>query len=161
MTMKTPCEADEVIKLLNGRWFAKKKVSAETWDGKTKYEIEESEAERDKRLKTWGSFLESDDKKGSNSENMDTEVNKNIESESTKLDASAESSESTGGQMKSSSGSPESKTQPQTSTESTEALVNTSGEMEEVIGDKGDKFSVVSICNDNSAISQNENDKNG
>jgi hypothetical protein len=38
--MKAPCEADEVIKLLNGRWFAKKKVSAETWDGKTKYEIE-------------------------------------------------------------------------------------------------------------------------
>jgi hypothetical protein len=25
--MKAPCEADEVIKLLNGRWFAKKKVS--------------------------------------------------------------------------------------------------------------------------------------
>jgi hypothetical protein len=30
-----------------------------------------------------------------------------------------------------------------------------------VIGDKGDKSSVVSICNDKSAISQNENDKNG
>lgn len=156
--MKTPCEADEVIKLLNGRWFAKKKVSAETWDGKTKFEIEESEAERDKRLKKWGSFLESDDKERSNSENMDTEVSKNIESESTKLHASTES---TGGQMKSSSSSPENKTQPQTSTESTEGLVNTSVEMEEVIGEEGDKSSLVSICNDKSAISQNENDKNG
>ena len=159
--MKTPCEADEVIKLLNGRWFAKKKISAETWDGKTKYEIEESEAERDKRLKKWGSFLETDDKEGSNSENMDTEVNKNIESESTKLHASTESSESTGGQMKSSSSSPENKMQPQTSTESTEGLVNTSVEMEEVIGENGDKSSVVSMCNDKSTISQNEDDKNG
>lgn len=158
--MKTPCEADEVIKLLNGRWFAKKKVSAETWDGKTKYEIEESEAERDKRLKKWGSFLESDKKDGSKSENMDTEVNKNIasESESTKLHTS---SESACGQMKSGSGSPESKMQPQASTDSTDSLVNTSVEMEEVTGEKGDKSSEVSICNDKSAISQNEEDKNG
>lgn len=59
--MKTPCEADEVIKLLNGRWFAKKKITAETWDGKTKYDIEESEAERDERLKKWGEFLEKDE----------------------------------------------------------------------------------------------------
>jgi hypothetical protein len=51
------------------------------------FHFQESEAERDKRLKKWGSFLESDDKEGSNSENMDTEVSKNIESESTKLDA--------------------------------------------------------------------------
>ncbi|CAG2223473.1 HTATSF1 [Mytilus edulis] len=61
VTMKTPCEADEVIKLLNGRWFAKKKITAETWDGKTKYDIEESEAERDERLKKWGEFLEKDE----------------------------------------------------------------------------------------------------
>ncbi|XP_063404003.1 17S U2 SnRNP complex component HTATSF1-like [Mytilus trossulus] len=61
VTMKTPCEADEVIKLLNGRWFAKKQITAESWDGKTKYDIEESEAERDERLKKWGEFLEKDE----------------------------------------------------------------------------------------------------
>lgn len=30
-------EADLCIKLLNNRWFGKRQITAETWDGKTKY----------------------------------------------------------------------------------------------------------------------------
>lgn len=55
--------ADQCVQALNGRWFAKKRISAEAWDGKTKYEIEESTAERDERLKKWSDFLEADEKK--------------------------------------------------------------------------------------------------
>jgi len=34
---KTPEEADRCIEVLHGRWFASKKITAETWDGVTKY----------------------------------------------------------------------------------------------------------------------------
>jgi HIV Tat-specific factor 1 len=30
-------EADECVKLLNNRWFGQRKITAENWDGKTKY----------------------------------------------------------------------------------------------------------------------------
>ena len=86
--MKTPCEADEAIKMLNGRWFAKKKITAETWDGKTKFEIEESEAERQKRLQKWNNFLETDEKNNisgnQSAESTAGEANvKNVNSDST------------------------------------------------------------------------------
>ena len=29
--------ADACVPLLNGRWFEQRKITAETWDGKTKY----------------------------------------------------------------------------------------------------------------------------
>lgn len=50
--------ADACIEAMNNRWFAKRQISAESWDGKTKYEIQESEAERNERLKKWEQFLE-------------------------------------------------------------------------------------------------------
>lgn len=34
-----PSEAEACIKLLNGRWFGKRKITAELWDGKTKYQL--------------------------------------------------------------------------------------------------------------------------
>ena len=37
MNMKTPEDADKCIQLLNNRWFEKRQLKAETWDGKTKY----------------------------------------------------------------------------------------------------------------------------
>ncbi|XP_046403880.1 HIV Tat-specific factor 1 homolog [Ischnura elegans] len=51
-------EADICVKLLNGRWFGQRRLVAETWDGKTKYRIEETEEEREKRLQNWAKFLE-------------------------------------------------------------------------------------------------------
>lgn len=58
VTFKEPEEADSCIAALNGRWFAKNRVIATTWDGKTKYDIVETEEERTKRLQEWEAFLE-------------------------------------------------------------------------------------------------------
>ena len=58
VSFKEPEQADACIEAMNNRWFAKRQISAEAWDGKTKFEIQESEAERDARLKKWEQFLE-------------------------------------------------------------------------------------------------------
>ncbi|XP_059152638.1 HIV Tat-specific factor 1 homolog [Physella acuta] len=58
VTFKEPEEADSCIAALNGRWFAKNRVVATTWDGKSKYDIVETEEERTKRLQEWEAFLE-------------------------------------------------------------------------------------------------------
>lgn len=53
-------EADECVNLLNGRWFGKRKITAEIWDGKTKFKIAETDAEISQRLDKWDKFLEED-----------------------------------------------------------------------------------------------------
>lgn len=58
VTFADPEMADECINLMNGRWFAARQLTAETWDGKTKYKVIETEEERQKRLKSWEQFLE-------------------------------------------------------------------------------------------------------
>lgn len=63
ITMADPDEADLVIQMMNGRFFGKRKLTAETWDGKTKFKIGETDAEFEKRLSNWDKFLETDDKK--------------------------------------------------------------------------------------------------
>ncbi|KAK7106936.1 17S U2 SnRNP complex component HTATSF1-like [Littorina saxatilis] len=60
VTFRTPEEADACIAALNGRWFAAKRISAETYDGKTEYDVNETDAEREERLRGWETFLESD-----------------------------------------------------------------------------------------------------
>ncbi|XP_033740770.1 HIV Tat-specific factor 1-like [Pecten maximus] len=60
---KTAEAADGCIAALHHRWFSKRRVMAQNWDGRTKFEIEESEAEREERLSKWEKFLESDAKK--------------------------------------------------------------------------------------------------
>jgi hypothetical protein len=67
VSFKEPEQADSCISTMNGRWFAKRQISAEHWDGKTKYEIQESEAERNERLSKWEQYLESDKEKGKDS----------------------------------------------------------------------------------------------
>ncbi|XP_002741882.1 17S U2 SnRNP complex component HTATSF1-like [Saccoglossus kowalevskii] len=59
---KEPEEADVCIAALNGRWFAKRQIIANTWDGQTDYQVEETSREREERLKGWQSFLEQDSK---------------------------------------------------------------------------------------------------
>ncbi|GFY78696.1 HIV Tat-specific factor 1 [Trichonephila inaurata madagascariensis] len=66
VTFATPEMADECINLMNGRWFASRQLTAETWDGKTKYKVAETEEHRMKRLQAWEKFLE---EKGTASEN--------------------------------------------------------------------------------------------
>lgn len=63
VTFAEPEMADECINLMNGRWFAARQLTAETWDGKTKYKVVETDAEREQRLKKWDKFLEQEEAK--------------------------------------------------------------------------------------------------
>ncbi|KAJ2942155.1 hypothetical protein O0L34_g11070 [Tuta absoluta] len=58
ITMKEPEMADAVVELINGRWFGKKQITAEIWDGRTKYRIGETDADISKRIDKWDKFLE-------------------------------------------------------------------------------------------------------
>lgn len=60
INMSSPEEADEVVKLLNGRWFMKRQLTAEIWDGRTKFRIAETDAQISERLEKWDKFLEDD-----------------------------------------------------------------------------------------------------
>lgn len=54
----SPEEADIAISMLDGRIFAKDKImKASTWDGKTKYKVNETEEEEKERLAKWDKFL--------------------------------------------------------------------------------------------------------
>lgn len=69
ISFKTVEEADYCIKLLNNGIMRGRKITAENWDGKTKYKVQESEEEQKKRDQQWESFL-----KGSDDEKTDEEV---------------------------------------------------------------------------------------
>ncbi|XP_072930196.1 17S U2 SnRNP complex component HTATSF1 [Epargyreus clarus] len=58
VTMKEPEQADAVVALINGRWFGKRQITAEIWDGRTKYRIAETDADLNKRIEKWDNFLE-------------------------------------------------------------------------------------------------------
>ena len=62
VTFKEAEQADVCVEAVNGRWFAKRQLKAETWDGHTKYEIQETDEERAARLKKWEEFLEKGEK---------------------------------------------------------------------------------------------------
>ncbi|CAK1553324.1 unnamed protein product [Leptosia nina] len=64
ITMKEPEQADAVIQLINGRWFGKRQITAEIWDGRTKYRIAETDADISKRIDKWDKFLEQEEKEG-------------------------------------------------------------------------------------------------
>ncbi|XP_055334305.1 HIV Tat-specific factor 1-like [Paramacrobiotus metropolitanus] len=51
-------QADACLARMNGRWFAGRQLSAELWDGKNKYKVEETEEEKQKRLGQWERFLD-------------------------------------------------------------------------------------------------------
>lgn len=58
ISMKEPEQADAVIELINGRWFGKRQITAETWDGRTKFRIAETDADLNQRINKWDKFLE-------------------------------------------------------------------------------------------------------
>lgn len=58
VTFREPSEAQKCIQLLNGRWFGQRQITAEIWDGKTKYKITETEAEIEARIDKWEEYLE-------------------------------------------------------------------------------------------------------
>ena len=51
-------EADVCSTAMNNRMWGTRHITAEAWDGNTKYEVEETEAEREKRIQEWGNFLD-------------------------------------------------------------------------------------------------------
>uniref|UniRef100_A0A1Y1KVS6 RRM domain-containing protein n=1 Tax=Photinus pyralis TaxID=7054 RepID=A0A1Y1KVS6_PHOPY len=61
VNMKEPEEADAVVQLLNGRWFGKRKLFAEIWDGRTKYKIAETDSQITQRIEKWDKFLEGEE----------------------------------------------------------------------------------------------------
>lgn len=61
INMKDADEAERVVQLLNGRWFGKRQLRADIWDGKTKYKIAETDSQISQRLDKWDEFLEATD----------------------------------------------------------------------------------------------------
>jgi hypothetical protein len=49
--------ADECVQKMNGRWYAKRQLEVSQWDGITNFQVEETDQERDERLKKWENFL--------------------------------------------------------------------------------------------------------
>lgn len=74
VNMKDPEEADAVVQLLNGRWFGKRQLTAEIWDGKTKYKIAETDSQITKRMENWDKFLETEDQKNDKSSKKSEEI---------------------------------------------------------------------------------------
>ena len=46
---------------MNGRFFAGRQLSAENWDGRTKYKIKETEEEAERRIEEWTKYLDDED----------------------------------------------------------------------------------------------------
>ncbi|XP_065362643.1 17S U2 SnRNP complex component HTATSF1 [Calliphora vicina] len=78
INMSSPEEADLVIQMMQGRFFGKRQLTAEHWDGKTKYKSEETEEEIQKRLNKWDQYLETEENKKSNLQQEETEIEKTI-----------------------------------------------------------------------------------
>ena len=50
------------VQAMNGRWYGGRQLEVVHWDGVTNYQVEETEKEREERLKQWENFL--DDEEG-------------------------------------------------------------------------------------------------
>ncbi|CAG9789187.1 unnamed protein product [Diatraea saccharalis] len=77
ITMKEPEQADAVVQLINGRWFGKRQINAEIWDGRTKYRIAETDADISQRIKKWDKYLDQNEEK--RSINPDNSKSDNLE----------------------------------------------------------------------------------
>lgn len=49
--------ADACLPVMNGRWFAGRRITAERWDGVTSYKVEETDQQREQRLGEWDRYL--------------------------------------------------------------------------------------------------------
>ncbi|PIC54195.1 hypothetical protein B9Z55_000355 [Caenorhabditis nigoni] len=58
VTFPTTEESDMAVKYLNGRVVDGRKLTAELWDGKTKYKIQETEEDEERRRKEFEKFIE-------------------------------------------------------------------------------------------------------
>lgn len=53
--------ADKCVELMDGRFFAGRQLTAHLWDGKTRYKIDETEEEVEKRMTDWEKYLDDPD----------------------------------------------------------------------------------------------------
>jgi len=53
-----PESAEKCLKLMNGRWFAKRQIIAEWYDGVTNYKVKENTKDELKRIDEFGDWLE-------------------------------------------------------------------------------------------------------
>lgn len=63
VNMADPESAEACVAMLNGRWFGKRQLSAEIWDGRTKFKIAETDSQISQRLDNWDKFLDGDENK--------------------------------------------------------------------------------------------------
>ncbi|KAG4072522.1 hypothetical protein HA402_004611 [Bradysia odoriphaga] len=56
-------EADLVVQMMNKRYFGKRQLTAELYDGKTNYKVNETKEEMEKRLSKWDQFLDDEEEK--------------------------------------------------------------------------------------------------
>lgn len=100
ITMKEPEMADAVVLLINGRWFGKRQITAEIWDGRTKYRIAETDSEISKRINKWDQFLEGKEGEQAEKNSSQDPNSKNEQSavtdEVVKVKTSEEADDSTG-----------------------------------------------------------------
>uniref|UniRef100_A0A915JB03 17S U2 SnRNP complex component HTATSF1 n=1 Tax=Romanomermis culicivorax TaxID=13658 RepID=A0A915JB03_ROMCU len=76
VTFGAPEEADDCVTMMNYRIFVGRQLRAATWDGRTKYKVDEKNDEKEKRLSNWDKFLngeEVDQKEDGKNVDIDTE----------------------------------------------------------------------------------------
>ncbi|XP_055384595.1 HIV Tat-specific factor 1 [Condylostylus longicornis] len=74
ISMSCPEEADLVVQLMNRRFYGKRRLVAEIWDGKTRYKIDETTNEKQDRLSNWDKFLDGENnEKSSEIKNVKTD----------------------------------------------------------------------------------------
>lgn len=96
VTFKEPEEAQECVQLLNGRWFGQRKITAEIWDGKTKYKVVETEAEIEARIEKWDKYLEDQDEKveGKKTEDLEKKMETSLNEEKSETSTNKETKNS-------------------------------------------------------------------
>lgn len=72
----TPDQAEKCVKTLDKYKYAGKIISAELWDGKTKYKIKETDEEYQKRLEKWHDDLQKSDDEDTDQTKIPTSENK-------------------------------------------------------------------------------------
>lgn len=53
--------ADMCILKMNDRWYGGRQLAVSQWDGITNFQVEESDQEREDRLRKWESFLKEEE----------------------------------------------------------------------------------------------------
>jgi len=80
---KEPSEADLAVQMLNGRMFGTRVMAVSTWDGRTKYKLDESKVEETERLQQWEKYLHEEDKMENTEEKIEDKTDEKMEEKET------------------------------------------------------------------------------